>query len=221
MTIENNIRLDNEDIAKEIDWANIDHYKEANSKLGAPLNSDKRVVFIGDSITENWGLIKPEFFSENKFINRGIGGQTTPQILIRFRPDVIELKPSLIVILAGTNDIAGNTGPTTINMIFNNIISMNELALSKGINVIISSVLPVYNYNWSNVKEPNKKIVDLNKILSDYTIEKNLLYLDYYSSMVDNRPGLKKEFSDDEVHPNKAAYEVMSELALKAINTSL
>ena len=221
MTIENDIRLHIQDIAKETDWANINHYKEANSELGAPLDSEKRVVFIGDSITENWELIKPEFFSENKFINRGIGGQTSPQMLIRFRSDVIELKPSLIIILAGTNDIAGNTGPTTINMISNNIISMSELAISHGIKVAISSVLPVYNYNWSDVKEPNNKIVDLNKILSNYTIEKNLLYLDYYKSMVDNRPGLKKEFSDDEVHPNKAAYEIMSELALKAINTNL
>ena len=170
MTIENDIRLHIEDIAKETDWANINHYKKANSELGAPLDSEKRVVFIGDSITENWGLIKPKFFSENKFINRGIGGQTSPQMLIRFRADVINLKPSLIIILAGTNDIAGNTGPTTINMISNNIISMNELALSHGISVIISSVLPVYNYNWSNIKEPNKKIVDLNKILSDYTL---------------------------------------------------
>tara|TARA_B110000438_G_scaffold235987_1_gene232925 strand:- start:145 stop:810 length:666 start_codon:yes stop_codon:yes gene_type:complete len=221
MTIENDIRLHIEDIDKETDWANISHYKEANSEILASLGSEKRVVFIGDSITENWGLIKPEFFSENKFINRGIGGQTSPQMLIRFRSDVIQLKPSLILILAGTNDIAGNTGPTTINMIANNIISMNELALSHGISVIISSVLPVYNYNWSNIKEPNQKIVDLNKILSDYAIENNLLYLDYYTSMVDDRPGLKKEFSDDEVHPNKVAYEVMSDLALKAIKTNL
>ena len=156
----------------------------------------------------------------NKFINRGIGGQTSPQMLIRFRSDVIDLKPSLIVILAGTNDIAGNTGPTTISMISNNIISMSELALSHDINVIISSVLPVHNYNWSNVKEPNKKIIDLNQILSDYTIEKNLIYLDYYTSMVDNRPGLKKEFSEDEAHPNKVAYDAMSDLALKAIHTN-
>lgn len=220
MTIENDIRLHIEDIAKETDWANINHYKEANAELGAPLDSEKRVVFIGDSITENWGILKPEFFSENKFINRGIGGQTSPQMLIRFRSDVIDLKPSLIVILAGTNDIAGNTGPTTISMISNNIISMSELALSHDINVIISSVLPVHNFNWSDVKEPNKKIIDLNQILSDYTIEKNLIYLDYYTSMVDNRPGLKKEFSEDEVHPNKVAYDVMSDLALKAINTN-
>ena len=220
MTIENDIRLHIEDIAKETDWANINHYKEANAELGAPLDSEKRVVFIGDSITENWGILKPEFFIENKFINRGIGGQTSPQMLIRFRSDVIDLKPSLIVILAGTNDIAGNTGPTTISMISNNIISMSELALSHDINVIISSVLPVHNYNWSDVKEPNKKIIDLNQILSDYTIEKSLIYLDYYTSMVDNRPGLKKEFSEDEVHPNKVAYDVMSDLALKAINTN-
>ena len=217
MTIENDIRLHIKDIEKETDWANINHYKEANSKLGAPLDSEKRVVFMGDSITENWEIINPEFFSENKFINRGIGGQTSPQMLIRFRSDVIELKPSLIIILAGTNDIAGNTGPTTIKMIANNIISMSELAISHGINVIISSVLPVYNYNWSDVEEPNKKIVNLNKILSDYSTEKNLSYLDYYSSMVDSRPGLKKDFSEDEVHPNKAAYEAMSDLALNAI----
>ena len=217
MTIENDIRLHIEDIAKETDWANINHYKKANAELGAPLDSEKRVVFIGDSITENWGLLKPEFFSKNKFINRGISGQTSPQMLIRFRSDAIELEPSLIIILAGTNDIAGNTGPTTINMISDNIISMSELAISNNINVIISSVLPVHNYNWSDVKEPNKKITGLNKILCDYTVEKSLFYLDYYSSMVDNRPGLKKDFSEDEVHPNKAAYEAMSDLALNAI----
>lgn len=221
MTIENDIRLHIKDIEKETDWANINHYKEANSKLGAPLDSEKRVVFMGDSITENWEIINPEFFSENKFINRGIGGQTSPQMLIRFRSDVIELKPSLIIILAGTNDIAGNTGPTTIKMIANNIISMSELAISHGINVIISSVLPVYNYNWSDVEEPNKKIVNLNKILSDYSTEKNLSYLDYYSSMVDSRPGLKKEYSDDEVHPNNAAYALMSDRALKVIKNNL
>lgn len=221
MTIENDIRLHIKDIEKETDWANINHYKEANSKLGAPLDSEKRVVFMGDSITENWEIINPEFFSENKFINRGIGGQTSPQMLIRFRSDVIELKPSLIIILAGTNDIAGNTGPTTIKMIANNIISMSELAISHGINVIISSVLPVYNYNWSDVEEPNKEIVNLNKILSDYSTEKNLSYLDYYSSMVDSRPGLKKEYSDDEVHPNNAAYALMSDLALKVIKNNL
>ena len=221
MTIENDIRLHIKDIEKETDWANINHYKEANSKLEAPLDSEKRVVFMGDSITENWEIINPEFFSENKFINRGIGGQTSPQMLIRFRSDVIELKPSLIIILAGTNDIAGNTGPTTIKMIANNIISMSELAISHGINVIISSVLPVYNYNWSDVEEPNKKIVNLNKILSDYSTEKNLSYLDYYSSMVDSRPGLKKEYSDDEVHPNNAAYTLMSDLALKVIKNNL
>jgi len=221
MTIENDIRLHIEDIAKETDWANNNYYKEANLKLKAYSADKKRVVFMGDSITENWGILKPEFFSQTKFINRGISGQTSPQMLIRFRSDAIELEPSIIIILAGTNDIAGNTGPTTIKMISNNIISMSELALSHNIKVIISSVLPIYSYNWSDVKEPNKKVIDLNKILYDYATKKNLPFLDYYSSMVDNRPGLKKEFSDDEVHPNKVAYEVMSDLALKAIRTTL
>ena len=221
MTIENDIRLHIEDIAKETDWANNNYYKEANLKLKAYSADKKRVVFMGDSITENWGILKPEFFSQTKFINRGISGQTSPQMLIRFRSDAIELEPSIIIILAGTNDIAGNTGPTTIKMISNNIISMSELALSHNIKVIISSVLPIYSYNWSDVKEPNKKVMDLNKILYDYATKKNLPFLDYYSSMVDNRPGLKKEFSDDEVHPNKVAYEVMSDLALKAIRTTL
>ena len=221
MTIENDIRLHLEDIAKETDWANNNYYKEANLKLKAYSADKKRVVFMGDSITENWGILKPEFFSQTKFINRGISGQTSPQMLIRFRSDAIELEPSIIIILAGTNDIAGNTGPTTIKMISNNIISMSELAISHNIKVIISSVLPIYSYNWSDVKEPNKKVIDLNKILYDYATKKNLPFLDYYSSMVDNRPGLKKEFSDDEVHPNKVAYEVMSDLALKAIRTAL
>ena len=127
----------------------------------------------------------------------------------------------MIIILAGTNDIAGNTGPTTVQMIADNIISMSELAISNNIKIIISSILPVYNYNWSPVAEPIEKIIRLNQILKEYSVDNNLMYLDYYASMVDERPGLKKEFSQDEVHPNKVAYEVMSTLALDAIGTTL
>lgn len=221
MTIENDFRLNIENIEKETDWANINYYKEANRELLKQPNHERKVVFMGDSITENWGELKPDFFSKDNFINRGISSQTSSQMLIRFRSDAIDLQPSLIIILAGTNDIAGNTGPTTVQMVADNIISMSELAISNNIKSIISSILPVYNYNWSPVAEPIEKIIRLNQILKEYSVDNNLMYLDYYASMVDERPGLKKEFSQDEVHPNKVAYEVMSTLALDAIGTTL
>ena len=158
MTIENDFRLNIENIEKETDWANINYYKEANRELLKQPNHERKVVFIGDSITENWRELKPDFFSKDNFINRGISSQTSSQMLIRFRSDAIDLKPSLIIILAGSNDIAGNTGPTTVQMVADNIISMSELAISNNIKVIISSILPVYNYNWSPVVEPIEKI---------------------------------------------------------------
>lgn len=216
MTIENDFRLQNE--SNELtDWANLAYYSAENKRFSAENNSGDRVVFMGDSITENWNTLYPEFFKENKFINRGIGGQTSPQMLIRFRQDVIDLNPKVVLILAGTNDIAGNTGPSTVKMIFDNIISMSEMALVNGVNVIICSVLPVIEYNWSPVPNPNQKIIRLNQMLSNYAEKNNMLYLDYYKATVDERPGLKKEYSEDEVHPNLAAYEMMSHLALDAI----
>ena len=174
---------------------------------------------MGDSITEGWSDLYASFFSNRSYINRGIGGQTTPQMLIRFKPDVIDLKPFAVVILAGTNDIAGNTGPSNVKMITDNIFSMSHIASSYGIKVVLSSILPVYKYEWARgITDPPSTILDVNKRLKEHAKSNEMGYLDYYSSMVDDRPGLKNEYSPDGVHPNKEGYEVMSELAEKALS---
>lgn len=203
------------------DWPNLTKYKKANDTLSAPANGEKRVVFMGNSITEGWKDHQPEFFTNKSFINRGIGGQTTPQMLIRFRQDVVNLKPRVVVILAGTNDIAGNTGPSTLQMIYDNIVSMAEIAQANGIKVIISSVLPAFDYPWKPGLDPATKIPALNKMLSNYAEEKRLIYLDYFSAMTDDKNGLRKELTYDGVHPNRAGYEVMAPLAQKAIDKAL
>ena len=151
---------------EEMDWANLNHYKDDNLKIELPLLDKNRIVFMGDSITEQWNEIVPEYFSKNKYINRGIGGQTTPQMLLRFRSDVIKLKPSVVHILAGTNDVAGNTSTVTLEMILENIISMVELAKANKIKVILSSVLPAFFYPWAKeVLQPAEKIIILNKMI--------------------------------------------------------
>ncbi|MEZ4972080.1 MAG: SGNH/GDSL hydrolase family protein [Cyclobacteriaceae bacterium] len=203
------------------DWPNLTKFKEANDKLGAPAKGEKRVVFMGNSITEGWKDHQPEFFNNKSFINRGIGGQTTPQMLIRFRQDVVNLKPRAVVILAGTNDIAGNTGPSSLEMIYDNIVSMAEIAKANEIEAIISSVLPAFDYSWKPGLDPATKIPALNKMLSDYAAEKGLIYLDYFSAMTDGNNGLRKELTYDGVHPNRAGYEVMAPLAQKAIDKAL
>jgi len=203
------------------DWANLNWYKNENSKLILTNSSHNRIVFMGNSITEEWKRFQPEFFSDNKYINRGISGQTTPQMLIRFRPDVIDLRPTAVVILAGINDIAENTGPSTVKMIAGNIISMTELAESNGIKVIISSILPASGFSWSPIHDPPPKILAINTIIKNYAEKNGMTYLDYYSSMVDDHQGFKKEYGLDEVHPNKKGYEVMSILVEKAIQKTL
>ena len=203
------------------DWANLNWYKNENSKLILTNSNHNRIVFMGNSITEEWKRFQPEFFSDNKYINRGISGQTTPQMLIRFRPDVIDLSPTAVVILAGINDIAENTGPSTVKMIAGNIISMTELAESNGIKVIISSILPASGFSWSPIHDPPPKILAINTIIKNYAENNGMTYLDYYSSMVDDQKGLKKEYGLDEVHPNKKGYEVMSILVEKAIQKTL
>ncbi len=203
------------------DWANLNRYKIENENLNLPDPDENRIVFIGNSITEGWSLHHPEFFIGKPYINRGIGGQTTPQMLIRFRQDVIDLKPKVVVILAGTNDIAGNTGPMTLEMTRNNIISMSEIAQANGINVIISSVLPAYDYSWKPGLNPDKKIPLLNEMLKQYAENKGFVYLDYFASMVDERNGLIKEYGSDGVHPNEMGYKVMAPLAEAAIEKSL
>ena len=203
------------------DWSYLNRYQTENDKLSPLKLGEKRIVFMGDSITELWSVVHPSFFSEKSYINRGIGGQTSPQMLVRFRADVIALKPSVVVLLAGANDIAQNTGPSTLEMIANNIFSMVELATANNIKVILCSVLPVFDFYWRQGLEPAGKIVTLNKMISEYAYTNAIPYVDYYSAMVDEQKGLKSIFSEDGVHPNKAGYEVMITLAHKAIRLAL
>jgi len=209
-----------EELMKQ-DWACLKCFQGDNAKVEAPKAGEKRVVFMGNSITIGWGNLNPEFFAGKPYINRGISGQTTPQMLIRFRPDVIELHPAVVVILAGTNDIAGNTGYTPVPTIFGNIVSMAELAKANGIKVVLSSVLPVYDYPWRKGLEPVSKIADLNQRIKDYAAKNGCVYLDYYTAMADEHKGLQKALTYDGVHPNKEGYLVMGPLAEKAIATAL
>ncbi len=199
------------------DWANLNRFKEENKNLPVPALNENRVVFMGNSITEGWLQISPEFFSGKPYINRGIGGQTTPQMLLRFRADVIDLQPKVVVILAGTNDIAGNTGPMTLDEIMENLKSMSELATANGIKVILSSVVPAFDYPWRSGKNPNEKIPLLNKMIQEYAKENKHIYVDYFSAMVDDKNGLPTKLSEDGVHPNLAGYKVMQPLVEKAI----
>mgnify|MGYP000854636317 FL=1 len=203
------------------DWANLERFRQENANLPIPAKNEKRVVFMGNSITEGWSNLYPAFFKDKPYINRGISGQTTPQMLIRFRPDVINLKPAVVVILAGVNDIAGNTGPSTLEMIADNIYSMAELAKANGIKVVLSSVLPAYDFPWNPGMEPAPKIAALNKMIKAYALQHGCVYLDYYTAVVDERLGLKAELTYDGVHPNEAGYKVMSPLAEKAIAEAL
>jgi enterochelin esterase family protein len=203
------------------DWANFSEFAEDNQKLGPPAKGEKRVVFMGNSITIGWIGACPEFFDGKSYIDRGISGQTTPQMLIRFRPDVINLKPAAVVILAGINDIAGNTGPSTLEMIEDNLAGMAEMAKANGIKVILCSVLPAYDFPWRPGMEPADKVVQLNNWIKSYAAANNYIYVDYYSKMVDERKGLKAEYTYDGVHPNKAGYQVMQPIIEEAIKKAL
>jgi len=203
------------------DWANLNRFKEENSEIGLPRTNEDRVIFMGNSITQGWKEQVPEFFDNLNYVNRGIGGQTTPQMLIRFRQDVIKLYPKVVVILAGTNDIAGNTGPSTLKMIEDNIYSMAELAKAHNIEVVLCSVLPVFDYPWQTGLEPAKKIIELNARIKKYADTHGIVYADYFTEMVDAQNGLKSEYTNDGVHPTKAGYEVMAPIAEKAIARAL
>ena len=203
------------------DWANLARFRDANAQLAAPMKNEKRVVFMGNSITEGWQQYFATMFPGKPYINRGISGQTTPQILVRFRQDVIALKPRVVVILAGTNDIAGNTGPSTLEMIEDNLASMAELAKENGIRAVMSSVLPVYDYPWKPGLEPAPKIIALNKWMKDYADHHHAIYLDYHSAMADARGGMREGLASDGVHPNEAGYRVMAPLAEQAIERAL
>ncbi len=209
------------------DYANYARYREANSKLALPAKDEKRVVFMGDSITDGWKLA--EYFPNQPFVNRGISGQTTSQMLLRFRSDVIDLKPKVVVILAGTNDIAGNTGPITLEGIEGNLASMVELAHANGINVVLASVLPVSDYNTNKagekiirtVQRPPAQILALNQWIKNFAAERKLVYLDYFSATVDDKGFLKAELANDGLHPNAEGYKIMQKLVAEAIKTAL
>jgi lysophospholipase L1-like esterase len=205
------------------DFGELARYRDANASLPAPAPGEKRVVFMGDSITDNWHLA--ESFPGKPYINRGIGGQTTPQMLIRFRPEVIDLQPKVVVILAGTNDIAGNTGPMRLEDIEANYSSMAELARLHGIRVVLSSVLPVNNYTERAMplflQRSPEKILALNRWLTDYCAKNGYVYLDYFSAMVDEKGMLKHELAEDGLHPNPAGYAIMAPLAEAAIQKAL
>ena len=218
------------DASKLRDWAQLERYGEANTQLQRPAKDEIRVVFMGDSITDGWS--NPQFggfFPGKPYVNRGINGQTTPQMLVRFRPDVIALEPQVVVILAGTNDIAGNTGPMTLEQIEGNLASMTELARAHGIRVVLSSVMPVRDglKNKDGVplvqtkKRPPETISALNEWIKKYAAANHLVYLDYFSAMVDEQGFLKAEITYDGLHPNAEGYVVMAPLAEKAIRASL
>lgn len=200
------------------DWANLDKYKDSNMEL-IKKKDTRRVVFMGNSITEGWGNYP--MFDNPSFINRGISGQTTPQMLVRFRRDVVDLNPTAVVVLAGINDIAGNTGPSTLAMIFDNIKSMCEIASSNGISVILCSVLPANDFPWRPNMFPAPKVIALNRMIKKYADNKNYLYVDYYTPMVDEKDGLKPDLGSDGVHPNDKGYAIMEPLAKQAINKVL
>ena len=207
---------------KSLDWPNLSRYKDENRSVGLPEKGKQRVVFMGDSITEEWSNLYPDYFVTKGYINRGIGGQTTPQMLIRFKPDVIDLDSDIVVILAGTNDIAGNTGPSNVKMITDNIFSMAELARAHQIKVVLSSILPVFEYEWAKeIKDVPATIDSVNDELKKYVNDHGLVYLDYFSSMVDERKGLNKDYTYDGVHPNQDGYILMSSLAQKVLSRLL
>jgi lysophospholipase L1-like esterase len=209
------------------DWPNLGRYRDANTKLAPPAKDEDRVVFMGDSITDGWKL--DQYFAGKPYINRGISGQTTPQMLIRFRPDVLALQPKVVVILAGTNDLAGNTGPMTVESIEDNLQTMAELAMLHGIRVVFASVLPINDYTKnkdgqpvirSTQREPDK-IIALNKWMKKFAEDNKQIYLDYYSAVVDDKGFLKEDLSRDGLHPNAKGYDVMKPLADQAIEAAL
>ena len=218
------------DETKLKDWPALARYHDANSTTATPAGNDDRVVFMGDSITDSWQSPKyGGFFPGKPYIDRGISGQTTPQMLIRFRPDVIALNPKVVVILAGTNDIAGNTGPMTLPAIEDNLMSMFDLAHANGIRVVFASVLPISDYEKTRDGQPiiqskhgpPEQITALNNWMKTYAKAHGGIYLDYFSAMADDKGFLKEELSEDGLHPNKKGYEIMAPLAEQAVAAAL
>jgi lysophospholipase L1-like esterase len=204
------------------DWPGLARFKEADLKLAPPAAGENRVVFMGDSITEGWHFDGPKgFFPGKPYINRGISGQTTPQMVLRFRQDVIALQPKVVVILAGINDIAGNTGPETMEEIEGNLTSMAELATANHIRVVLCSVMPAFDFPWRPGLAPAAKVVALNEWIKGYAATKGYVYVDYHTAMKDDRDGLPAKLSGDGVHPNPAGYAIMAPLAEAGIAKAL
>jgi lysophospholipase L1-like esterase len=209
------------------DFGQLGRYRDANAALKPPAPGENRIVFFGDSITDIWHL--DEYFPGKPYLNRGIGGQTTPQMLVRFRQDVIDLHPTAVLILAGTNDIAGNTGPMRLEDIEADYASLAELARAHDVKVIYASVLPVHNYTEKSkdffAQRAPEKILTLNRWLQNYcsssTGAKNCTYLDYFSALVDDKGLMKKDLADDGLHPNAAGFKIMAPLAEAAIEQTL
>lgn len=209
------------------DWPNLNRYREANKAIMEMRKNDSEdarknwVVFMGNSITQNWASMDPEFFARNNYIGRGISGQTSPQMLLRFRQDVIELAPKAVVILAGTNDIAGNTGPSSIDMIMDNIISMAQLARANGIRVVLCSVLPANRYKWAPDVKPADTIIELNRQIKAYAEANQMVYVDFHTALVDKEKGLSAAYGADGVHPTLDGYKIMESLVVKGIEQAL
>lgn len=203
------------------DWANLKRFQKENAELDILKSGEHRIVFMGNSITEGWLSLRPEFFDGKPYVNRGISGQTTPQMLLRFRQDVINLNPSVVVILAGINDIAENTGPSTTKMMAGNIFSMAELAKSNNIKVMFCSVLPAFDFPWRPGLEPAGKVIKLNELMKSYATQHEIVYVDYFTAMVDDSNGLKEELGSDGVHPNAAGYSIMEPILESALSIIL
>ena len=201
------------------DWPNLAKYRKANEELKGSSSGGDRIVLVGDSITEGWTEFNPGFFQENNMVNRGISGQTTPQMLIRFKQDAIHLNPKIIIINGGTNDIWGNTGPSTPDMIIDNLCSMAEIASKNNIQVVLSTILPVYQYpDRDDIIDPPKTISFINSVLQDYCNKNSLAFLDYFSPMADEKKGLRSDYGTDGVHPNKQGYSVMEQVVRETIS---
>jgi lysophospholipase L1-like esterase len=213
--------------ARMRDWPNLSRYRDANRTLGAPKAGESRVVFMGDSITDAWPRRVDAFFAGKPYVGRGISGQTTPQMLIRFRPDIVDLKARVVVILAGTNDIAENTGPMTNEEIQGNIMSMAEIAKANGVRVVLSSILPVSAYHTppngvpQTIQRPMARIRAINDWMKKYAADEKHVYLDYFSAMVDATGHLRTELSGDDLHPNNDGYAIMGPLADAAVKAAL